>query len=295
MGNYILYYLFLKPLSLLPLWLLYRVSDFFYYIIYYVFKYRKKVVFQNLNNSFPNKSAKEIEVIAKEFYSHFCDLIVETVKFISMSEKALLKRITVLNPEIFIPFAQQKKNLILTAGHYANWEWLAVSLPSHNRDYLFLGIYKPLKNLFFDKLMFSTRSKTGLKLITAPKVLKTYTELCESKVLHGTGIFTDQTPSNPLKCYWTTFLNQDTPVLFGTEKYAKDFNYAVLFGDIRKVKRGYYTIKYKVLVTEPNNTKKYEITEAHTRALEQAIIEEPAYWLWSHKRWKHKRPENWMP
>ncbi|MES2837844.1 MAG: lysophospholipid acyltransferase family protein [Bacteroidota bacterium] len=295
MGNYLLYYLFLKPLSLCPFWVLYRVSDTLYYITFYLIKYRKKIVYENLINSFPDKSAKEIEVIAKEFYSHFCDLMVESLKFISMKEEELHKRYKVLNKEILIPFAEQNKNLIITAGHYANWEWHAVSLPSHNKNYLVLGIYKPLTNPFFNKLMFDSRSKTGMKLIAAPEVTSTYKNLTENNTLHATCIFTDQAPSNPLKCYWTTFLNQDTPVLFGTEKYAKEFNYAVLFADIRKVKRGHYTIKYKVLVTEPQLTKKYEITEAHTRALEEAIIEEPAYWLWSHKRWKHKRPENWKP
>lgn len=291
MSSFILYYLFLKPLSLLPLWVLYRISDFFYFVIYYIVKYRKKVVFQNLKNSFPTKSNKEIEAIAKEFYSHFCDLIIESLKYFSMSEKQLRRRYEIVNPQFFEPYAKQNKNIILTAGHYGNWEWLAVSLPFHCPKHLILGIYKPLKNKFFNKKMYISRSKTGLKLISPREVPAAFEK--HKNILNASAFLTDQTPSNPLQCYWTNFLNQDTPVLFGTEKFAVRYNYPVIFGYITKIKRGYYKIEYKLVCENPSETKKYDITEKHTRMLEENIVNAPAYWLWSHRRWKHNRPENW--
>lgn len=287
MGNYFLYYLIIKPISLLPFWLLYKLSDIFYILVYHIVKYRRKVVYQNLTNAFPNKSAKEIDKIAKEFYSHFCDFIGESIKLISMSEAELLKRFNLLNPEIYEPFVKENKNLILIAGHYGNWEWLASSIPTHSPKHLIFGVYKPLKNKFFNDKMFKIRSKTGIKLITPRELPHAFLE--NKNNLSGTAFLIDQAPSDPSKSYWTTFLNQDTPILLGTEKFAVKYNYPILAGKIKKIKRGYYTIETVVLCENPATTSKNEITEIHTRFLEQNIQEAPAYWLWSHKRWKHKR------
>lgn len=283
----ILFYLLLKPLSYLPFSVLYRVSDVLFVLLYRIFGFRTKVVLNNLNNSFPEKSEEEINHIAEEFYRHLCDIIVEAIRMFSIPKEELLRRCPVVNPEIFDHYAAQGKSVLLVAGHYNNWELAAVAC-GPQIVHQTAGIYHPLSNAFMNERALESRSRFGLKMISKKEV-KPFFEENKDK-LTATMFGADQSPSNSYNAYWTTFLNQDTAVLFGTEKYAKEYDYPVIFGTITKLRRGYYQMSFHTLEDHPADSAYGSISEQHTRALEELIIKAPQYWLWTHKRWKRKRP-----
>ena len=282
----ILFYGVIKPLSYLPYPILYGISNFLYVVFFYVVGYRKNVVLNNLQNSFPNKTTTEINTIAKGFYKHFADLIVESVKLFSISQKNISKRFTVNNPEVLNAYADSKQSIILVGGHYNNWEMLAVGI-DHQIKHQSVGLYTKLSNPFFEKMMLESRSKFGLRMVRTKQTSRYFEEDSANNTVTIFGA--DQSPTYNKNVYWTTFLNQETAVAFGTERYAKKFNYPVLFGSIHKVKRGYYSFDVQLITENPLETEDGYITEQHTRMLENQINQEPSYWLWTHKRWKRKR------
>lgn len=287
MGNVLVYYLLILPISMLPYPLLYFLSDFTFIILYRVIGYRKNVVFNNIKNSFPEKTEPEQKEIMYKFYHHFCDLVFEGLKGFTVSKKEIHRRMKVRNPEVLSRFYKENKDIILVGGHYNNWEVFAAGLGLRTK-YIPIGIYKPLKNKYFDKKMKDSRER--FRLIMCPmKETKVYMEkdFGEPK---ATIFAIDQSPSNTKSCHWMTFLNQDTPVFYGAEKYAKEFNSPVVFGTIHKVKRGFYELEYDVICESPRETANDEITELNTKRLEKDIIEKPEFWLWTHRRWKHSRP-----
>ncbi len=284
--NLIIYYLFIIPVSLLPFRVLYLVSDFLYVVLYRIAGYRTAVVRNNLEHSFPEKSDSEIKVIEKAYYHHLCDVVVETFKSYSISEKEILKRMVVENPELPDHYFSEGRSILLAGGHYNNWEWIATSLEQQIKHKTF-ALYTPLSNKFFETKMQSTRGKFGLTMVS---IKRTSAFFEENKNIATATIFgIDQSPRNPDRCHWMSFLNQETGVLFGLEKYAKEFNYPVLFCEIDKIKRGYYTVRFFLVTDQPQETPHGWIIEETTKQLEQQIITHPQYWLWSHKRWKHKR------
>jgi len=260
-----------------------------YFILYYVIGYRKEVVYQNLRNSFPNKSDTEIKKIRKEYYHYLCDLTLETFKTLTISKSAMLKHCS-LNPEtvkLFTKLAEEKKSFILVMGHFGNWEWAGNSFSLLRLHQLYV-IYHPLSNKYFDGLMYRMRTRFGTKLIP---MKDTYREMSARKnELSATAFIADQTPS-PEGAFWTTFLNQDTPVFKGTEKIAQRMNYPIVYVRVNRVKRGYYEISTELLFENPAKTLPDEVSKAHTKALENDIIEHPEIWLWSHRRWKHRKPK----
>ncbi len=274
------------PISLLPFPLLYLLSDFLFFIFYSLLGYRKKIVVGNISNSFPEKSKQEINEITQLFYRHFCDVIVESLKSFTISDAQISKRMILKNPELLNNYYDNKQSVILAGGHYNNWEWIAVALDKQMKHQS-IAIYKTLSNKFFDEKMRSTRGKFGLLMVSTKLVAETFSKF--KNELIATIFAIDQSPSNPKKCYWMNFLNQDTPVLFGTEKFAKDYNQPVLFGTITKVKRGFYQIEFQTVTDHPTNTEHGFITEKTTKLLEAEIIKAPQYWLWTHRRWKHKK------
>ena len=286
----LLYYLVIIPVSLLPFPILYGLSDFLFVMLYYVIGYRKEVVLKNIKNSFPEKSEKEQIEIQRKFYHHLCDLVVESLKAFTISEKQVLKRVTCKNPEMINAYYDRGQSVIVAGGHYNNWEIFAVAVDKIIKHKT-IGIYKPLTNKYFDEKMRTTRSKYGLLMIPTNKVKQYLDELKDTPTATIFGF--DQSPSNPYRAYWTKFLNQDTAVLFGTEKLAKEYNYPVLYGRINKEKRGYYSFEFFKTTDTPRETAHGEITEKITQALEKDIRTIPQYWLWSHKRWKHKRPDDY--
>jgi len=284
--SYLLYYLVIIPISLIPFPLLYLLSDFLFIVFYSILGYRKKIVVGNISKSFPENSKQEINEITKLFYKHFCDVIVESLKSFTISDAQISKRMILKNPELLNSYYDKKQSVILAGGHYNNWEWIAVALDKQMKHQS-IAIYKTLSNKFFDEKMRSTRGKFGLLMVSTKLVAETFSKF--KNELTATIFAIDQSPSNPKKCYWMNFLNQDTPVLFGTEKFAKDYNQPVLFGTITKVKRGFYQIEFQTVTDHPTNTEHGFITEKTTKLLEAEIIKAPQYWLWTHRRWKHKR------
>ena len=279
------YYLLILPLSLLPYPLLYLLSDIIFLIMYRVIGYRKKVVFTNLRNSFPNKSKQELKKIMSDFYRHLCDIIMESVKGFTISEKQLRKRLIIKNPEFSNYFADKGQSIIFVGGHYNNWEICAQAFAMYS-NHKCIGIYKPLSNAFINDKIYTSRSKYGMHLISMKQTKKSFEDGDEPKAI----VFgSDQNPANPKRAHWVQFLNQDTGVLFGVERYAKEYDWPVVFVSIRKAKRGYYEVEYSLVTDNPNEEPHGKITEDFTKRLEQDIINQPQYWLWSHKRWKHKR------
>ncbi|RKE03878.1 lysophospholipid acyltransferase family protein [Marinifilum flexuosum] len=280
-------YGFIKLLSYLPLPVLYIFSDIIFFIVYHVVGYRKQVVHANLKNAFPEKSDKEIRKIGKEFFSHFCDSFIETIKLWTISEKEIKKRCKFLQPDFFNQYKESGKSVMAILGHYGNWEWMT-SFPAW-KDVNLLPIYKPLHNKVFDKLYIQLRERFGAKTLPKDDTLRTMLRYRSEKEFTVTVFLGDQTPNRNSIHYWTKFLNQDTPILQGTERIAKKLDQAVVFCSMQKVKRGYYEVDFIPLFDNPKEAKDNEITEKHTRVLEEIIQKNPAYWLWSHKRWKHKK------
>ena len=273
--------------QLFPLRLHYIFSDFIFLFVYFVVRYRRKVVYMNLKNSFPDKSTIEITLIAMKFYHHFCDSFIETLYFDRVSEKEIKKRLTLLNPELPEKYLREGKPVVLALGHYNNWEWNC-SWPL-NSEYTGYVIYKKLTNKSFDKFYYNMRARFG---IVPLERADTYRQLVADQNNHkasASALLMDQTPRKYVIQYWTTFSNQGTPVLTGTEKVARKLDAAVLFLHIRKLKRGYNQLEFTLITDHAKDTEPFEITEKATRMIEEVIVQRPELWLWSHKRWKHKK------
>lgn len=286
----LIYYLalpFIYLLSLLPFRLLYFLSDGFYLMIYYIIGYRKEVVLENLRSSFPEKTKDEINAICKEFFRYFCDLFLETFKTLTIRRSEMLKH-CFFDQEaetLFNQLAEDHKSIIIVMGHFGNWEWAgnAFSLSCKHQLYV---IYHPLGNKYFNGLIYKMRTRFGTKLVDMknvfPHMLRSRNEL------NATAFIADQTPL-PDKAYWMNFLNQDTPVYLGTEKIALKMQYPIVYATVKKIKRGYYSVKSSILFMPPLPNKEGEITQSQVRQLEKDILEQPEIWLWTHRRWKHKR------
>ena len=283
----ILFYVVLKPLSYLPLGILYFFSDIVSFLTFYLVRYRRKVVRENLNRAFPNKNEKELRKIERQFYNHFVDFIFESIKSVSISSKEVLKRTSIKNPEILDELYKQDKNVIVTCGHYNNWEFYSLSLPELTK-YTTYSLYQPLKNTFYDQILFDSRTRYGMQLIATKDIVPFFSASSKEKKM--VIIVNDQSPSNLKVAHWNTFLNEETGWNLGPEKLAKKYGYVVLFGHSKKVKRGYYEVAFQTITKNPENTEAGEITDTYTQLLEKLIREKPQFWLWSHKRWKHQRP-----
>ncbi len=282
----LLFYIIILPISWLPFPLLYGLSDILFFIFYYIFPYRRKVVLQNLRSSFPEKPEAEIRKIEKEFYRHFCDVLVETIKLFSASQNAIESRIQLVNPELLDEYFTKGKSLILVTGHYANWEWPAVTLTSHSK-HKGTGIYQRLSSKFFDKKLRQTRARFGMELMSTREVADFFES--HQNQLCAYGFINDQSPSDPKKGHWMKFLNQPTCMLTGAERYAVKYNYPILYGAITRIKRGHYRIEYIPVSDSPASEKSFFITEKCAMINESIIRKDPAYWLWTHRRWKHKK------
>ena len=281
---------FIYLVSILPFKVLYLFSDLLNLMVFYLIGYRKKVVMENLRNSFPGKTEQELYAICRKFYKHLCDFFLETLKILTISKKNLLKRCQ-FTPEafdVFRQFADNNKSVLLVMGHNGNWEWSCNACNMLSSHQLFV-VYHPISNKYFDGLMHRIRSRSGTKLIA---MNNTYREMAANKNgLNATAFVADQTPQ-PGHAYWTTFLNQDTPVFKGMEVIAKKMNLPVLYTSVKKIKRGYYEMNAEVLEQNPKDTADGTLTEKYIRRLEKDIVNQPETWLWSHRRWKHKRPKD---
>ena len=273
-----------RIVSLLPLSWLYILSDFLTFIMSRVLKYRHEVIDRNLANSFPGKSAAELRHIKKEFYRNFADILVESIKSLSISEKEIRRRFTLVNPEVFQQVYDEGKGVIMVMGHYTNFEWTAMSIPLLVPQPCF-AVYHPLKNERFNRLIVRIREQFGLKLFSMDD---TYPFMLNNPANRPLYVFmADQSPHLGKIKYRTRFLNQSTPVHLGVENLARKCDLAVIFIVTERVKRGHYQVKAELLYDDVSNLPQYEVTNTHVAKLEEAVKRHPENWLWSHKRWKH--------
>ncbi len=283
------YYLLLYPISLLPFRVLYLLSDLMHVVLYRLFSYRVKVVRLNLTNSLPQKSAEEIRQIEQNFYRHLCDLVVESIKAFSISEKQLTQCISHKNPEEVNQYFNQGKHVVMVGGHYNNWELFAVSIGkaiAHQP----VALYTPLTNQFMNLKITRSRSKYGLWMKSYAEVKDLFAQKATTP-LYAVIFGSDQCPTKNQRPYWMEFLNQETGVQYGTEKFAKEHDLPVVYGVINKIKRGVYEVSYRTVCVNPNELPDGEITQIHTKMLEKDIVADPQYWLWTHKRWKRTRAD----
>ena len=277
-------YPFIFLIALLPFPILYKVSDFLYHILRLT-GYRKEIVYKNLQNSFPDKSPSEIEDLSQTYFRYLCDLTLETLKTITMTSAEAKKHCVFKSATWLDDLYREKKSIIIIMGHYGNWEWAGPSF-SLNTDYQLIVIYRPLSNTYFENMMSTMRTKFGTCITPVNQTLRKMVA-CKDQVT-ATAFIADQTATQR-DAYWTTFLNQETAVFTGPEKLAIKFNYPVVYMNVNRIRRGYYEVSPELLFAQPKDTKEGEISEAFTNRLEKEIIRNPAFWLWSHRRWKHKR------
>jgi KDO2-lipid IV(A) lauroyltransferase len=280
-------YGFLWLITLLPLSGLFLIGDLFYFVAHHLLGYRKRVVESNLQNSFPEKGKKEIAQIQKQFYRHLGDSFIEWFYPLHRSADQLKPHYHFKNPELLNELYGKGKSVAGVLGHYGNWEWLSL-LPTEVKHKVW-AIHKPLKNPYFNDLINGLRSKYGVNMVSTTESFRKLKTEKDKGEITMTYFLADQSPQKSKIKYWTEFLNQDTPIFLGAEQIAKKLDMAVVFFDIRKIKRGYYEIEFQLITENPSAEEPYYITEAHVRALEKRIKEEPSWWLWSHRRWKHSR------
>ena len=282
-------WILLRGISRLPFGVLYLLADFIYLLLFYVVRYRKKVVYQNLSNSFPDKNAAEIHGIAKKFYHNLADIIFEILKLGSISKAEMCRRVHYQNPELLQTYLDKGLTIITLGSHACNWEWGLASSPCF-LDFPADGVYKPLQNSFFERYMRFLRSRLGPSPLPMKEVLRHLIRTRQEPRL--VALLSDQTPPRGEIQYWTSFLNQDTGFYVGADKLAATFKYPVVFISVLRQKRGHYVFSFELLA-EPGAVavaEEYRITEAYVRSLEKLITKYPADYLWSHRRWKHKRP-----
>lgn len=283
-----MYYLLLAilyPLSLLPLRVLYLLSDIAFVILYYVTGYRKAVIIDNLTHAFPEKSREELELILRKFYHAFCDQWIETVKLLSISQKELDRRITG-NWEVFEQLNAEGKNTYALLGHIYNWEWASLVVQYHAPQQ-FAGIYLPVSSPAFDRLMNTIRTRSGALLISMKNMKAGLQEINSKR--HIIGMIADQNPSDPDVALWLPFMNREAPFFRGPEAMARRAKGAVVFAGIKKVKRGYYKISLEKKWDDASVTAQGEIMKAYVAFMEGQLRAQPENWLWSHRRWKHVR------
>ena len=243
---------------------------------------------ENLRNSFPEKSPEELKKIGKKFYRHLADLMVEILKLTHMSKAQSLRRMPITNADLLERLYAEGRDVVAVIGHYNNWEWLK-SLIFHSR-FQTVSIYKPLQDKRFDKFLLNLRNREGMILTPMSMIVR---EILEARKAGRRSIYsfiTDQTPPKGDIKYWTKFMNQDTPVYLGVEKIASKYDMAVVFFNVQKIRRGYYQYTAELLFEHTSGLPEHVITEKHVRRLEEIICEKPEYWIWSHRRWKHKKP-----
>lgn len=287
--QYALLYAWVKMHALLPMRALYVLSDIMYFWIYRVLRYRIRVVRRNLGNAFPGKSPAELRRVERDFYHHFSDYIVETLKLMHISEKELQARAYVTNPEFIDRLMEQgHTTFVVYMGHYGNWEWFSGST-TRFADLKMFQIYRPLANKAADRLFLTLRTRFGSCCMAKNETVRDMVRLKQNRTRALAIFLADQTPSRANIHYWSEFLSQDTPVYTGPERLARKLNFPVVYMDVVKKRRGYYEGTFRMLSEQPKELREFALTEKYIRLMEQTILRNPAYWLWTHKRWKHKR------
>jgi KDO2-lipid IV(A) lauroyltransferase len=273
--------------SILPFRILYAVSDLLYVFIYYFIGYRKKVVQDNLKLVFPEKSEDDLVEITKKFYQHLCDMIVESIKSMNISLDSMKARYKFNNLDIIKNFEKQNKNIVLMCAHYGSWEWIFIlQTYTTHRSY---AIYKRLQNTYFDRLVKSIRARYNSYLITTKETFSVLETAKKNGILFMGGFASDQSPKKHKARHWANFMGINVPVHTGAEALAKKLDVPVVFFAVERVKRGYYEATFQTLAETPKDFKDYEITDRFLELVENQIKQAPEYYLWTHKRWKHRK------
>ena len=285
--------LLIRIFSLLPLSVLYFISDVILYpLVYYVARYRLKVVRKNLRNSFSDKSHNELKSIEKKFYRHFADLLVEIVHGYHASDEEMREHVVFENVDLVEELAQKTQGVIAYLGHMGNWEWIAdLNKRFVDRSMVEYNIYRQLKNPNSDKMMLELRSKRGGECIEKKQLLRKLVSLRHANHSFVLGMLSDQKPSKRSTYAWTQFLNQETAFLNGSEVLAKKFGYSAVYAHILSPKRGQYTVRFELITDNPAAMPDEEMTKKYAALLEQNIHAQPEQWLWTHNRWKWGRKE----
>jgi KDO2-lipid IV(A) lauroyltransferase len=283
--SFYLAYPFMYLVGVLPFSVLYRLSDLLYYLLRLT-GYRKAVIRENLEKSFPEKSPAEIEEMVRQYLQYMCDLILEILKTRTMTAREASERCVFHKEPWLDKLFEEKKSIVIYMGHHGNWEWAGPSFSLSNGHQLVV-IYLPLSNRYFDRMMVKMRTKFGTRIAPSKQTLRTMAT--DKDKVTATAFIADQA-APPGNSYWTTFLHQDTSVFTGHAKMAIRFNYPVVFLHVKRTKRGYYDAYPELLFDQPKNVSVEEICESFIKRLEKEIIQDPIPWLWSHRRWKHARP-----
>ncbi len=279
---YIVYSIFYL-LSLLPWFIIYLISDGCYFLIYYVFRYRRKIVADNLLIAFPEKTDEERSRIAKEFYKSFTDNFIELIKLVSISEKEMKKRY-VINVEVINDLSNSYDKIYLITGHFFNWEYANLSVGFISK-YPFVVAYKPLSSAIFNKLLYSIRTRFGTNLVSSSNYSKDFQKF--SKTKYALVLAADQNAENTNKAYWINFFAKKVPFVKGPERGATMINAPIVYCSTSKIKRGYYKGHFELITTSPKDFKEGELTRLLVKKMEHTLTIEPANYLWSHRRWKH--------
>lgn len=275
----------LKLIAMLPLKILYGISDFMHFFIYRVAKYRRNIVRYNLLLSFPGKSREEIIAIEKEFYRHFCDCFVETIKLLHISDKEIKRRVVLKNPEVVTELAADGRPIILYLGHYGNWEWVQSMAIMLEKPDVMGALYKPLRNKVMDRVMLHIRSRFNILCIPAKTAYRMLLKLKQETPSFMIGFLADQRPTGNSVKHWTTFLNQPTAFVIGGETIGERMDAHYLYVECIRERRGFYSLHYIKMNPPADDSEPYPYTRLFLSMLEQTIRRNPPYWLWSHKRW----------
>jgi Kdo2-lipid IVA lauroyltransferase/acyltransferase len=270
---------------LLPFSALYRLSNGVAWLLFNVVGYRKKVVFKQLHDSFPDKSAAEIAQLARASYLNLSDILLESFKGFTMSEADFNERFIFTNPEFVYDSMEAAGNSIHMAAHYSNWEWGVICLPIYLKRTI-VGFYKPLSNPFIEKYGRKQRGQFGIELVPIGETSSAFVQFKDKPTAY---FFISDQNTNSDKAHWVTFLNQDTACPYGGDKYARQYNFPAYYLDMQRVKRGYYRMTFEKIATDVPNLPEEEVTRRFMARLERTILAKPENWLWSHKRWKKKR------
>ncbi len=284
---FVLIYPLLWLVSILPFRLLYAVSDVLFFLLYHVVGYRKKTVEDNLKLVFPEKSDSERKQITKQFFRHLCDMILEAIKSMNISVEDMKARFKFTNIEVIQGYEKQQKSIALMCAHYGSWEWIFI-LQAYT-SHLTFAIYKKLNNVYFDKLVRKIRARYDSYLITTKESIDVLTDNKKKGLMTINGFAADQTPKKEKAYHWNTFMGIEVPVHTGAEMLAKKLDMPVVFFSVKRIKRGFYETTFQTLAEHPNEFKDYEITDQFLKLVENQIHEAPQYYLWTHKRWKHRK------
>jgi len=273
-------------LAYLPTPVLLRFSDLLAFILRDVIGYRKKVIDRNLLASFPEKTTEERQANARQFYTHLADRVIENIRCIGIPREEFLTRCTIPNVDELHRYHAEGRHIVVLLAHCGAWEWAGYSACALLKHKIY-GVYAPVTNPYFNRLVVDTRAQHGMHLISMRETGEYFRQKPEDPTLHI--FFTDQSPKRADNAYWTTFLNQDTPFFYGGARYAIAHDCVVLYINIRQKKRGYFETTFSLITEQANQLSEDEIVQSFSEKLEEQIRENPADWLWSHKRWKHQR------